>query len=143
MIKYGSIGVVLAIGLGVLLLIGCAELPLPGSAERYSDAKSKQIQQIVDYPDSPGRIVCVVVPFFPDGTDQCGPPTLASVLMYWGIPSEPSVLRTDIYRLQLGGTLPIDFVAAEARRLQAEVSSGTLENLKAELGCTSSRGIVM
>ena len=134
MSKYGSIGAVLAIGLGVLLLIGCVETPLPGSAERYSGAKGEQIQQSADYPDSPGQVVRVVVPFFPDGTDQCGPATLASVLMYWGIPSEPAVLKAEIYRPQLGGTLPIDLLlTAQARGLQAEGSSVTLENLKAEL----------
>jgi hypothetical protein len=134
MSRCGSVGAVLVIGLGVLFLSGCVETPLPGSAERYSETKREQIQQSADYPDSPGRIVRVVVPFFPDGTDQCGPATLASVLMYWGIPSEPAVLKAEIYRPQLGGTLPIDFLmAAEARGLQAEVSSGTLERLKAEL----------
>lgn len=77
-----SIGAPLAIGLGILLLIGCVELPLPRSAERYSETKSEQIQQPADYPDSPGQVVRVVVPFPPDGTDQCGPATLASVLTY-------------------------------------------------------------
>ena len=129
-----SIGAVLAIGLGVLLLIGCVELPWPGSAEMYSETKSEQIQQTADYPDSPGQVVRVVVPFFPDGTDQCGPATLASVLTYWGIPSEPAVLKAEMYRPQLGGTLPIDLLlSAQARGLQTEGSSGTLESLKAEL----------
>lgn len=132
--KYGSIGAVMAIGLGALLLIGCVELPLPGSAEKHSETRSEQIQQTADYPDSPGQVVRVVVPFFPDGTDQCGPATLASVLTYWGIPSEPAVLKAEMYRPQLGGTLPIDLLlAAQARGLQTEGSSGTLENLKTEL----------
>ncbi|MGH7220813.1 MAG: C39 family peptidase, partial [Nitrospiraceae bacterium] len=134
MSKYGPIGAVLALGLGVLLLIGCVESPLPGSAGRYSETRSEQIQQTADYPDSPGQAVRVVVPFFPDGTDQCGPATLASVLMYWGIPSEPAVLKAEMYRPQLGGTLPIDFLlVAQARGLQTEGSSGTLESLKTEL----------
>ena len=129
-----SIGAVLAIGLGILLLIGCVESPSPGSAERYSETKSEQIQQTADYPDSPGQVVRVLVPFFSDGTDQCGPSTLASVLTYWGIPSEPAVLKAEMYRPQLGGTLPIDLLlAAQVRGLQTEVSSGTLERLKAEL----------
>jgi hypothetical protein len=121
-------------GLGVFLLIGCAELPLPGSAELYSGTKSEQIQHTADYPDSLGQVVRVVVPFFPDDTDQCGPATLASLLAYWGITSEPAVLRAEMYRPQLRGTLPIDLVlAAQARGLQTEGSSGTLERLKAEL----------
>ena len=134
MSKYGSIGTVLAFGLGLLLLIGCVKLPLPGSAELYSDIKGEQIQQTADYQDSPGQVVRVVVPFFPDGTDQCGPATLASVFTYWGIPSEPAVLKAEMYRPQLGGTLPIDLLlAAQARGLQTEGSSGTLESLKTEL----------
>ncbi|HEV8328657.1 MAG TPA: C39 family peptidase [Nitrospiraceae bacterium] len=134
MSRCGSVAAVLAIALGVLLMNGCVETPLPGSAESSSETKREQIQQAADYPVSPGRIVRIMVPFFPDGTDQCGPATLASVLMYWGIPSEPAVIKAEIYRPQLGGTLPIDFLmAAEARGLQAEVSNGTLERLKAEL----------
>ena len=86
------------------------ETPWPGSAERYSETKRDQIQQTADYPYSPDRIVRIVVPFFSDGTDQCGPVTLVSVLMYWGIPSEPAVLKAEIDRPQLGGTLPIDFL---------------------------------
>ena len=72
--------------------------------------------------------------FSPDDTDQCSPATLASVLTYWGIPSEPAVLKAEMYRPQLGGTLPIDLLlAAQARGLQTDVSSGTLVRLKAEL----------
>ena len=132
--RFRSIGVVLAAGLGVLLLTGCVKFPLPGSAEMYSDTRSEQIQQTAGYPNASGQVVHVLVPFFPDDTDQCGPATLASLLTYWGIPSEPAVLKAEIDRPQLGGTLPIDLLlAAEARGLQTKGSSGTLENLKAEL----------
>jgi peptidase C39-like protein len=129
-----SFGTVLAIGLGIFLLFGCAKLSLPGSVKMYSDTKAEQARQTVDYPDSHGQAVHLEVPFFSDGTDQCGPATLASVLRYWGIPSEPAVLKAKLYRPQLGGTLPIDLLlAAEARGLQTQNSSGTLKTLKAEL----------
>ena len=129
-----SIGVVLATGLGVLLLTGCVKFPLPRSTEMYSDPRREQIQQTADYPDSSGQVVRVVVPFFPDDTDQCGPATLASLLTYWGIPSELPALKAEMYSPRLRGTLPIDFLlAAQARGLQTEGSSGTLERLKAEL----------
>lgn len=129
-----SIGAVLTSGLGVFFLIGCAELPLPGSAEMYSGTKSEQIQRTGGYPDAPGHVVHIVVPFFPDETDQCGPATLASLLTYWGIPSEPPALKAEMYSPRLRGTLPIDLLlTAQARGLQAEGVSGTLESLKAEL----------
>jgi len=100
----------------------------------YSGTKSEQIQQTAGYPDAPGQVVHVLVPFFPDDTDQCGPATLASLLTYWGIPSELPALKAEMYSPRLRGTLPIDFLlAAQARGLQTEGSSGTLERLKAEL----------
>jgi ABC-type bacteriocin/lantibiotic exporter with double-glycine peptidase domain len=74
------------------------------------------------------------VPFYPDDTDQCGPATLASVLTYWGFPTEPPVLKEEIYMSRLGGSLPLDLLlAAQARGLRAQTYSGTLENLKTEL----------
>jgi ABC-type bacteriocin/lantibiotic exporter with double-glycine peptidase domain len=76
----------------------------------------------------------LAVPFFPDDTDQCGPATLASVLTFWGVPTEPQRLRQEIYLPKLRGTLPIDVVAAvRARGLQAKTYSGSLDNLKAEV----------
>jgi len=130
-----SISAVLAPGLGAFLLVGCAELPSPGSAPPMdSGTKSEQIQQTTGYPDAPGQVVHVLVPFFPDDTDQCGPATLASLLTYWGIPSELPALKAEMYSPRLRGTLPIDLLlAAQARGLQAEGSSGTLERLKVEL----------
>jgi hypothetical protein len=129
-----SISAVLASGLGAFLLVGCAELPLPGSAQMDSGTKSEQIQQTAGYPDAPGQVVQVLVPFFPDDTDQCGPATLASLLTYWGVQSELPALKAEMYSPRLRGTLPIDLLlAAQARGLQAEGSSGTVERLKAEL----------
>src|SRR5262249_28631102 len=54
----------------------------------------------------------LVVPFFADDTDQCGPSTLASVLNYWGISAKPGVLKKEVYLPQLRGTLPIDMLLA-------------------------------
>jgi len=76
----------------------------------------------------------VAVPFFPDDSDQCGPATLASVLSFWGVPTDPQVLKEEIYLPRLRGTLPVDLLlAAQARGLQAEIYRGSLDNLKAEL----------
>jgi len=76
----------------------------------------------------------LVVPFFADDTDQCGPATLASILTYWGILTEPGVLKKEVYLPQLRGTLPIDmFLAAQAFGMKVESYNGNLENMKSEL----------
>ncbi|MCR4295071.1 MAG: C39 family peptidase [Elusimicrobia bacterium] len=81
-----------------------------------------------------GRRVRLDVPFFPDGTDQCGPSALASVLGYWGRPAAPSVLREELYRANLKGALTVDMLlAAEARGLSTEMADGGLERIKREL----------
>jgi ABC-type bacteriocin/lantibiotic exporter with double-glycine peptidase domain len=78
--------------------------------------------------------VHLVVPFFPDNTDQCGPATLASILTYWGIPSDPQTLKEEIYLRRLRGSLSIDLLlAAQARGLQVEAAGGTLDRVKTEL----------
>jgi ABC-type bacteriocin/lantibiotic exporter with double-glycine peptidase domain len=74
------------------------------------------------------------VPFFPDDTDQCGPATLASVLTYWGVPSDPVTLKGQIYSSRLRGSLPIDLLlAAQAHGLVAESYKGSLDNVRSEL----------
>jgi predicted double-glycine peptidase len=74
------------------------------------------------------------VPFFADGTDQCGPSTLASVLTFWGHPTDPRTLRGEIYLAHLRGSLPMDLLlAAESRGFQARLYAGSLDDLKAQL----------
>jgi ABC-type bacteriocin/lantibiotic exporter with double-glycine peptidase domain len=98
------------------LLFGCA-----GSSDRLPG----------EGPDAP-RVLAV--PFYPDDTDQCGPSTLASVLTFWGVPTEPQGLRAEIYVPKLRGTLPMDLAGAvRVRGLQAKTYAGSLDNLKAEV----------
>lgn len=74
------------------------------------------------------------VPFFPDSTDQCGPATLASVLTFWGTPTDPGSLRGEIYLAHLRGTLPLDLLlAAQVRDFKAEAYRGSPDNLREEL----------
>lgn len=81
-----------------------------------------------------GRKVLLTVPFFPDGTDQCGPSVLASVLGYWGKPVEPAELKKDLYRAHLKGALTVDMLlAAQERGLAADVGGGGLVEVKSEL----------
>lgn len=108
--------------------------PFLGSTESRPGITSEHIQQSAGHPGVLGRVVHVAVPFFPDDTDQCGPATLASVLTYWGVPGDLSALKEETYLPHLRGSLPIDLLlAAQARGLQAEGFSGTLEALQAEL----------
>ncbi|MDE3118842.1 MAG: C39 family peptidase, partial [Nitrospirota bacterium] len=76
----------------------------------------------------------IPVPFFPDDKDQCGPATLASVLTFWGVPTDPQDLRKEVYTPRLGGALPMDLLlAAQARGLDTAIYSGGLDDLKSEL----------
>jgi ABC-type bacteriocin/lantibiotic exporter with double-glycine peptidase domain len=75
------------------------------------------------------------VPFFPDHTDQCGPSVVASVLTFWGTPATPSELKREVYTSQLKGSLSIDLMlAAQKRGFKAHLYSGSVEDLKSELG---------
>jgi ABC-type bacteriocin/lantibiotic exporter with double-glycine peptidase domain len=119
---------------GWMLLCSCETLPVQGSARVQEDAQRDFIQGPVEPSGSIKRRVHLVVPFFPDNADQCGPATLASMLTYWGIPSDPRTLKEEIYLRRLRGTLPIDLLlAAQARGLQTEGAGGTLDRVKTEL----------
>lgn len=78
--------------------------------------------------------VSLDVPFFADNTDQCGPSALASVLGFWGLPAEPAVLREEIYRAGLKGSLTIDLLlSARSRGFSATLPDGSLALVKEEL----------
>ena len=95
-------------------LLGCAHAPPPQAAA------------------GPG--VRLLVPFFPDGTDQCGPSALASVLGYWGKPAEPGRLREEVYLAKLQGSLSLDLLlAARARGLDAAMAHPSVAQAQAEL----------
>jgi ABC-type bacteriocin/lantibiotic exporter with double-glycine peptidase domain len=110
--------VVCVLGCGWLLL-GCAGHLATSAQGNLGEAKAHRLAS---------------VPFFPDDTDQCGPATLASVLTYWGVPSDPSTLKGQIYSSRLRGSLPIDLLlAAQAHGLIAESYKGSLDNVRSEL----------
>lgn len=121
----------LGVVLGSLLLLGCA-----GQSRAVGDFGASGTETSgrgAVAPNDPG-LLHMAVPFFPDDTDQCGPATLASVLTYWGIPTNPWTLKEEIYLPRLKGTLPIDLVlAAQSRGLKAEIYQGSLDNLQSEL----------
>lgn len=119
---------------GWILLCSCETIPVQGPTRVQEDAKRDNIQASAEPTGSITRRVHLNVPFFPDDADQCGPATLASMLTYWGIPSDPRTLKDEIYLRRLRGTLPIDLLlAAQARGLQAEGAGGTLDRMKTEL----------
>jgi len=76
----------------------------------------------------------LIVPFFPDKTDQCGPATLAGVLSFWGKATDPQALKKEMYLAKLHGTLPMDLVlTAESHGLKTEMIRGDLPAIQAEL----------
>ncbi len=120
--------------IGWIVLSSCTTFPVQGSAGTQAGTKVDSIQEPAVSGDSTKRRVHLVVPFFPDNTDQCGPAALASILTYWGLPGDPRTLREEIYLRRIRGTLSIDLLlAAQSRGLQAEGAGGTLDRLKTEL----------
>ncbi len=72
------------------------------------------------------------VPFFPDGTDQCGPSAEAAVLSYWGAPVDAGALKSEVYSQRLQGSFSLDLLlAAQHRGFKAHLYQGSLEDLKA------------
>ena len=101
--------------LAACLLVGCAS-----SRASRAPAQARQVR--------------LEVPFFADDTDQCGPSALAGVLGYWEKPALPALLREEIYRANLKGSLTVDLLlAAQRRGLSAEMADGGLIQLKKEL----------
>jgi len=71
------------------------------------------------------------VPFFPQGKNQCGPASLASVLNYWGIALSPQEIGDAIWSPGARGTLDLDMVMYARRKgLIAQQYAGTVEDLK-------------
>jgi ABC-type bacteriocin/lantibiotic exporter with double-glycine peptidase domain len=84
--------------------------------------------------DEAEKVILLKVPFYPDQTDQCGPATLASLLSYWGKPTDPVKLRQAMYDAKLKGSLPMDLVkAARDNGLSAEMVEGTPELIKSQV----------
>jgi len=119
---------------GWLFLCSCELSPVQESTAVRGAVKGN-FSLIPPEPSGPNKNdVHLVVPFFPDQTDQCGPTALASILAYWGIQSDPFTLKDEIYLHRLRGTLSIDLlVAAQSRGLHAEGFGGTLDQVKTEL----------
>jgi len=106
------------LALAACLLFGCAPSRGQLAQERYGR----------------GGPVRLDIPFFPDGTDQCGPSALASVLGFWGKPETPLLLKREIYQARLKGALTVDLLlAAESRGLYAEILNGSLARVRTEL----------
>jgi Peptidase_C39 like family len=129
--RMGRVVAGLGAGVGIVLLVGCAgSLREPAAFNAIGSAAPVHGSRISA--DSSPRHVAV--PFFPDDTDQCGPATLASVLTYWGIQTDPRTLKKEIYLPKLKGILPLDLLlAAQARGFKAEIYRGSLDDLKSEL----------
>lgn len=76
----------------------------------------------------------LIVPFFADNSDQCGPAALASVLVYWGSIAPPEALRGEIYLRSIRGSLGLDLLmAAEKRGYEAISYRGSIPKVIEEI----------
>ena len=73
----------------------------------------------------------IVVPFFPQEKNQCGPASLASILQFYGIETTPDEISNEIYLPRIKGTLNIDLVFyARSKGMNAEAYHGDMADLK-------------
>lgn len=76
----------------------------------------------------------IVVPFFHQEKDQCGPASLASVLRFYGIDINPDEISKEIYIPGIKGTLNIDLLFyARSKGLIAEAYYGDMADLKRQI----------
>ena len=98
-----------ALVLGCALLAGCA---LPGSA----DAPQFRDGHLVRRPAGlPQRAAVHGVAFYPDAGDACGPASLAELLRFSGVDTDPGRLSPQLLTPGLDGTLQPDMLGATRR----------------------------
>jgi len=94
------------------LLGGCAALP-PGVVPSPPQFQHGQLlQRPAHLPDA---AYVAGVPFFPDDGHFCGPASLASVLQYSGVDTDPQALTAQVFTPALGGSLQFDLLGATRR----------------------------
>jgi len=81
----------------------------------------------------PKRATVVDVPFYPQEAYYCGPAALAMMLTWAGIPSEQSVIATQIYTPGRQGTLPQDVLAGARRNGALAVEINSISDILTEL----------
>ena len=104
-----------------VLLTGCA-------------TRAPVLPQALQQQEGPGSLELTEVPFFPQQDYQCGPASLAEVLRYSGIDTDPEALRPRLYIPGKQGSLQLEMAAAarSAGRI-AYVPPARLAALLAEL----------
>ena len=71
------------------------------------------------------------VPFYPQEDYQCGPASMAIVMSYWSVHTDPDEIGKEIFSKSAGGTLTIDMMLyAKRKGFHAEQSKGSIEELK-------------
>ena len=83
--------------------------------------------------DSPMRVIRNV-PFYPQKKNQCGPASLAGVMVFRGVFTSPEEIAAEIYSPTAGGSLDSDLRRYAVRKgLHAEQYRGSVEDLKAQI----------
>jgi len=71
------------------------------------------------------------VPFFPQEDYQCGPASLASILTFWNIHTEPDEIGREIFSKSARGTLTIDMMLyAQKQGLHVQQFKGGIDALR-------------
>ena len=71
------------------------------------------------------------VPFFSQEDYQCGPASLASILTYWNIHTEPDEISREIFSKSARGTLTIDMMLyAQKKGLHVQQFKGSIDALR-------------
>jgi ABC-type bacteriocin/lantibiotic exporter with double-glycine peptidase domain len=71
------------------------------------------------------------VPFFPQEDYQCGPASLASILTFWNIHTEPDEIGREIFSKSARGTLTIDMMLyAQKKGLHVHQFKGSIDALR-------------
>ena len=83
----------------LVLLAGCA-------------TRAPVLPQALHQQQGPGSLELTEVPFFPQQDYQCGPASLATVLRYSGVDTDPEALRARVYIPGKQGSLQLEMAAA-------------------------------
>jgi hypothetical protein len=86
---------------------------------------------VSEIPESRRNHIIDNVPFYPGGTDQCGPVSLATVLNYQGVSVTPEEISRAVFSESAGGTLNIDMLVYPRKKgMHSEQYKGSMDDVR-------------